>query len=235
MKIHQCVQGTPEWLMLRCGVPTASNFDRIVTPTGKLSTQAEVYRFELLAERMMGHPCEQFISTWMQRGTENESRAVSFYEMLRDADTAPVGFISNDAGTIGASPDRLVGASGLLEIKVPKDGTHVGYLLGKGADDKYKPQVQGQLWIAEREWSDVLSWHPEMPEALIRVARDEKFIQVLSAAVLQFSAELEAQSAGLEAKGWIKRPEPVVVDESLDAAFRAAHHGMSAEQWARSN
>jgi YqaJ-like viral recombinase domain len=140
----------------------------------------------------------------MGRGMALEAEAVAFYEFERDLETVKVGFITNDTGTVGASPDRLVGPAGLLEIKVPNPSTHVAYLLNRKIEQAYYPQVQGQLWIAEREWSDLLSYHPTMPPALIRVPRDEEFIALLSGAVLSFSMELESRAAEMREKGWIK-------------------------------
>lgn len=217
MKLYDCIQGTPEWTHLRAGIPTASQFDRIVTPKGKISTQAEKYMYELLAERMMGHPIVEFTSHWMDRGSQTEAEAVSFYEFTRDESTVKVGFITNDDGTIGASPDRLVGERGLLEIKVPKEATHVSYMMQSGsAYDEYKVQTQGQLWIAERDWNDLLSYHPELPEAIIRIERDEKYIEILSAAVETFSLELERQFQLCIERGWVsekRQPEPSNADD----------------------
>ena len=62
----------------------------------------------------------------------------------------------------------------------------------------YYPQVQGQLWISERKWSDILSYHPEMPPALIRVERNEPYIELLKAAVGAFSRTLEAEFRALK-------------------------------------
>jgi hypothetical protein len=217
MRVHNCIQGSSEWLRLRSGIPTASCFDQIITPGGKLSKSAERYLFTLLAERMMGHPCIEAITTWMDRGSRAEEEAVSFYELQRDCATVKVGFLTNDEGTIGASPDRFVGDDGLVEIKVPKEHTHVSYLLTKAVDQAYYPQVQGQLWVSGRCWADVLSYHPEMPPALIRVERDEKFIALLAAAVTEFSLLLEKYSADVSARGWIPAPsEPLVDDVSLE-------------------
>jgi len=204
MKIYDCIQGTPEWSYLRAGLPTASQFDRIVTPKGKISTQAERYMFELLAERMMGHPVTEYMSHWMDRGSQTEAEAVRFYEFTRDESTVKVGFITNDAGTIGASPDRLVGERGLLEIKVPKESTHVAYMMQSGsAYEEYRVQTQGQLWIAEREWNDLLSYHPELPEAIIRIGRDDLFIKILESAVTAFSEQLEEQWEFCKSRGWV--------------------------------
>lgn len=200
----EVIQGTSEWSALRAGLPTASGFDNILTPGGKPSKSAEKYLFALLAERMMGHPIVEYTSHWMDRGSQMEAEAVSFYSFTRDTDTVKIGFITNDDGTVGASPDRLVGEDGLLEIKVPSEAVHVSYLLKKAVDSAYYPQVMGQLWISERKWLDILSYHPEMPPALIRVERNEEYIEALSAAVMAFSEVLEQQSAYLEERGWLK-------------------------------
>ena len=117
MKIHDCKQNTTEWLDLRAGIPTASQFDRIITPTGKPSASAIPYMHQLLAERLMGRPITGYVSFDMDRGKDLEPEAVSFYEFTQDVETMPVGFITNDEETIGASPDRLIGSDGLLEIK----------------------------------------------------------------------------------------------------------------------
>lgn len=208
MIVHDCIQGTPEWTALRSGIPTASQFDRIVTPKGNPcgAKTSEKYRHELIAERIMGHPITDFTSRWMDRGSQTEAEAVNFYEFTRDLPSVKVGFITNDSETVGASPDRLVGDKGLLEIKVPSDGVHVSYLMQSGnAYDEYKVQTQGQMWIAEREWNDLLSYHPEMPEALYRIERDEKFISIMADLVGTFSAALEQDFALCLDRGWVKQ------------------------------
>jgi YqaJ-like recombinase protein len=204
MILHDVLQGTSEWLAIRAGIPTASAFDKIITKSGKPSTQAEKYMHRLLAERMMGHPVTEAVSYWMGRGNAMEGEAVSYYEGIRDVDTQRIGFVTNDARTIGASPDRFVGEDGLLEIKVPAEHTHVAYLLTKAVDAEYYPQVQGQLWVTGRSWSDILSYHPEMPPALIRVQRDDAFIATLAKAVEAFSLALEDLAVTARERGWLK-------------------------------
>lgn len=204
MKTFDCIQGSPLWQQLRTGIPTASSFSSIVTPGGKKSKSAEKYMFRLLAERMMRHPVEEYISLMMQYGSETEKHAVGYYEFQKGVTTTPVGFMSNDAVTIGASPDRLVGDDGLLEAKCPKEEIHVSYMLQAGsAYEEYKVQCQGQLWIAgeQRKWVDVISYSPELPEAIYRVGRDEEFIAVMAGLVEAFSAELERMWADLVRRG----------------------------------
>jgi len=202
--VHDVVQGSTEWLAVRAGIPTASAFDRVVTPKGKPSTQAEKYMHMLLAERIMGHPVLQVQTAWMGRGRELEGEAVLYYEGVRELDTQVIGFVTNDERTIGASPDRFVGEDGLLELKVPAEHTHVGYLLTRAVDAEYYPQVQGQLWITGRKWLDIMSYHPEMPPAIVRVTRDDEYIATLSASVQAFSDALERKAVELKERGWIK-------------------------------
>ena len=197
MKIHDCEQGSAKWLALRAGIPTASQFNKILTPTGKPSKSAEPYMHALMAERMLGEPLISHVSWYMERGSVMESEARQYYEFQRDMEVKQVGLITNDAGSAGASPDGLVGEDGSLEIKCPSAEVHVGYLLFKPADRKYYPQIQGQLWISEREWVDVLSYYPGLPHALTRVERDEPYIKLLSAAVLALSDTLEREYTAL--------------------------------------
>jgi hypothetical protein len=184
-------QGTYEWQQARLGIPTASCFDRIITPkTGKLSESCGKYAHQLLAEQITGFPMDAASSSFMERGSLMEHKAVTFYELQRECDTEQVGFVLRDDRRVGCSPDRLVGNDGLLEIKCPSAAVHVGYLLGDQGIG-YRAQVQGQLWLCEREWADTLSYHAEMPSALVRVQRDEEFIKALAAAVDQFLAYMD--------------------------------------------
>lgn len=196
-------QGTTEWADLRLGIPTASQFHRIITPkTLKVSGQAADYAYELLAELVMGEPMDNATSGFMNRGTIQEHKAVQFYELQLDVETESVGFVLRDDRRVGCSPDRFVGPNGLLEVKCPAADTHIKYLLaddGIGAD--YRCQMQGQLWLCEREWLDSLSYNPLMPPALVRVTRDEDFIKALSFAVERFLEQLEGMKETLSKRG----------------------------------
>jgi hypothetical protein len=181
-----CEQGTSEWARARLGVPTASQFSKIITPKKlQLSEQADKYARRLLAEQHLGEPLDNATSGLMLRGSVLEKTAVNYYEAVKDCDTEAIGFVLRDDRRVGCSPDRFVGENGLLEIKAPAPDTHIEYLLDEDGIG-YKAQVQGQLWICEREWVDTLSFHPEMPPALVRQHRDEAFIKALSLCIETF-------------------------------------------------
>jgi hypothetical protein len=187
MKIIECEQGSPTWYSARLGIPTASQFHRIVTPTGRLSSSAKAYAHYLIAETLLGRSLETEMNLeWIERGRQLEPEAARAYEFSEGVEARAVGFVTTDDGRIGASPDRLIiGEAAGLEIKCPAPQTHIGYLLGE-LGDHYKPQVQGQMLVCEFERVDLWSYSPEMPPALIRTERDEPYIAKLRDALGEF-------------------------------------------------
>jgi len=180
-------QGSDEWRAARCGIPTASCFGRILTPTGKRSTQADAYMRELLAEWASGTPKEHYVTKDMQNGTDLEPEARAFYEFEQGASVKQVGLVFLDGTrTIAASPDGLVGDNGGLEIKCPKPATHIETVLSLGIPLKYNPQVQGNLWVTGREWWDFLSYCPGLRPYVTRVHRKTGYIKLLSDEVRYF-------------------------------------------------
>lgn len=216
MIIHDVVQRSPEWFNLRVGVATASAFDRIVTPAkGELSKSADQYCNELLSGYFLGEDVNRIeVKTyWMERGALLEVEARQLYEFKYDVITTSVGFIMSDDGLFGASPDWLVGEDGMAECKCPAPHTHIENLISKDVDRSYWPQVQGQLLIAERQWSDWMSYHPEMPESIIRTQRDEPYLTKMQSALDQFKSlfneRKEAlESIGMKRKQIVSQPKP---------------------------
>jgi hypothetical protein len=192
--LHDVEQRSEAWDRLRLGIPTASCFHMIVTPGGKPAAQFERYAHHLIAERRLQRHVNTYTSPAMERGAARESEAADWYEFSTDVDAGKIGFISTDDGRIGCSPDRLIGEDGLLEIKCPEPAAQVGYLLTGKIARTYKPQIQGQLWVSERQWIDVLAYsdeHPLLPHHIVRVERDEKYIAVLEREVTNFADELD--------------------------------------------
>lgn len=217
MIIHEVAQGTSAWLAVRAGKPTASNFSRVMTPSGNKSDGWYPYMNQLLAERMLGKPLEGFESEWMARGSEFEQKAVDSYEFSHDCDTEQIGFVTTDDGLIGCSPDRFIKQfpEGQLQVKCPKPETHVAYLLNSiGAGKAYKVQCHGEMLVCEKKWTDVLSFHPEMPEALYRMEADPVFLDELEAMVRAFSTELELKAMECKERGWIKELEVPKAEEN---------------------
>jgi putative phage-type endonuclease len=191
MLIVNCEQGTQEWFNARLGVPTASNFDKIITTEGKPSKQRTKYLYQLAGEAISMSSEDTFQSTAMLRGIELESQARELYSMLFDLPVSKVGLcVTEGEIKAGASPDSLVGEDGLLEIKCPTISTHVSYLLDNKLPTDYFQQVQGQLFVTERKWCDFMSYYPNMRPLIIRVYPDVDFIKALSIELKSFCKEL---------------------------------------------
>jgi putative phage-type endonuclease len=179
-------QGSDEWHAIRRGVITASAISRLLTGTGKPAnndtSRAQLY--QLLAERITGESDPGFYNDDMARGHLLEPYARDLYS----ANYAPVqecGFISCQISgvVIGYSPDGLVGDDGLIEIKSPRQKTHLKSLLTNEVPGEYIPQVHTGLAVSGRAWCDFISYAPGLPLFVRRVERDEQVIgQIIAAA-----------------------------------------------------
>jgi len=200
MKILEMEQGTPEWLQARLGCPSGSGFSKIITASGTPSSSAESYINDLIAELVTGETTYFPKTEWMERGTELEPFARMNYELEYDVEVQEVGFCMHDSLRCGVSPDGLVGDKGGIEIKAPKPSTHVKYLRSGKLPSEYKAQVMGCLWITGREWWDFMSYHPQMPNLIVRVHRDETYIEQLERLVTHACQIIEKEVAEIKEK-----------------------------------
>jgi hypothetical protein len=185
------VQGGLDWMNARIGLPTASQYDRLLTPKTRQPAGARSgYRAQLMAEWLLGNPLEWGTSGWMDRGSGMEDEARSWYEMQIGRDVQRVGFIMRDDGLTGCSPDSLVPGEGGLEIKCLSAKNHTQHLLGE-AEDSYIGQAQGCMYLTERDWWDLLLYHPTLPPVLTRLKRDDKYIAALVPVLDEFAGTLE--------------------------------------------
>jgi hypothetical protein len=189
MKIIECEQGSPEWIKARCGVPSASSFDKIITTKGEPSKQRTKYLWQLAGETVTGIPEESYSNANMERGKIVEAEARQLYELISGQTVLQVGFCLAEG--YGASPDGLVATEGLLELKSPIMATHVGYLLENTLPMDYWQQLQGQLLVTGRKWVDFFSYYPGLRPLLIRVVPDDKFQRALKIELELFCSELK--------------------------------------------
>jgi len=98
---------------------------------------------------------------------------------------------------VGCSPDGLVGDSGLIEIKCPNTTTQIETYLKGEIPPTHRPQIQGQLFVTEREWTDFVSFDPRIKNGSAsyfekRVYRDDDYInKTLWPALDRFVDELQ--------------------------------------------
>ena len=194
MKYYPVDQGTSEWYRLRIGRPTASNFHRIVTPTGKASTQSIPYLYRLVAERLLNETLDDDIGfvRWVKEGQEREPQAVATFEFTNELRVEKGGFCTTDDGRYGASPDRILrGMREGLEVKCPSPQTHIKYLLD-GPGDDYRAQVQGHLLVADMfQAVHFYSWHPQMPPFHKITLPDRNYQTALRSALDRFCDALD--------------------------------------------
>lgn len=233
MITYAVTQGSPEWLALRMGKPTASEFERIITPKEWKPTKGETrrkYKVEILTELILGRPLDKITVGAMRHGHDWEDKARSAYEMLTGVDVHGVGFCTNDEGTIGASPDGLVGEAGSVEIKCPdRPEIHVGYMLEPVLlKQEYWVQTQGQLYVTGCAWTDLISYFSGLDMVTVRIEPDPKFQSALAAALSEFVDDLQVSIGLAKERGWIVEPRSRVIsqdgfitDEDVEAVLNS--------------
>jgi hypothetical protein len=129
---------------------------------------------------------------YTERGKAMEDEARNHYAFMENVEPVRVGFIRN--GPVGCSPDSLVGERGGLELKTKLPHLMVDCLTrdAKWFPPEHKWQLQGFLWVAEREWIDLSCYWPKMPPFIRHIPRDEGMISALATKVGIFNAELGA-------------------------------------------
>lgn len=178
-------QGTAEWFDARAGIPTASRFSTVMAK-GEGKTRAEYMR-KLAGEIITGELAEGFTTPHMERGKLMEDEARETYAFINSVEPYQVGFIRS--GDKGASPDSLIGTDGGLEIKTALPHIQIDRLERNRLPPEHKAQVQGNLWISEREWWDFVSYWPRLPMLITRVYRDEPYIKTMSDEIDRFNEE----------------------------------------------
>jgi hypothetical protein len=217
-QVVECDQGTEEWYAARLGIPTASCFATIMAKGkdgGASKTRAD-YMKKLAGEILTGEPMESYSNGYMERGKLMEDEARNLYAFMKDVEPQLIGFIRN--GQKGCSPDSLVGTMGGLEIKSAAAHIQIDRLLADQLPAEHRAQVQGNIWIAEREWWDFISYCPKTPLFVTRVHRDEDYISKLSAAVDQFNDELAAIVERVRRMGGDGPALSETLKQSLEAA-----------------
>jgi putative phage-type endonuclease len=202
MKIIDAVQGTPAWLAARAGRVTASMISAVLMKPETAGFRD--YQAQLVAEILTGKPQgSDYTNAHMQFGTETEPLARSAYEAETGFSVDEVGLcIHPTIDRAGASPDGLVGNSGLVEIKCPKVATHLAYLLAGVVPSGYKNQMMWQMACTGLDWCDFVSFRPDLPEHLqlfiVRFKRDSEKILELETAVISFLSTVDAMLAKLK-------------------------------------
>lgn len=188
MKIHDVTQRSPEWFAVRNGVFSASEFGPFITGSGKV---ADAARLKMILRKIRDTQEKDAWETQMeaneeramsynvpvQRGNALEAEAREYYQSMTGYIVQEVGFVTNDAGDFGCSPDGLIPAANApwshgLEIKCPMPVTHLEWLLAGELPEKHKWQVHGSMAVTGLSQWDFMSYCPGQAPLLIEVRRD---------------------------------------------------------------
>lgn len=195
----EVLQGSDEWLALRCGTLTASNMGLILTPTLKAANndKTRAHAYEIAFQRLTGFVEPQYVSDAMLRGQEDEIYARAAYAE-HFAPVEETGFVTNTSlgFTLGYSPDGLVGSDGLIECKSRAGKYQVQTIATNEVPSEYVLQLQTALLVTGREWIDFISYCGGLPMFVKRVEPDPDIQEAIIAAATAFEqrvAEIEQE------------------------------------------
>lgn len=176
MIIHNVEQGTEEWLGLRLGKFTASEFHTLM---GDSQTKKTIL-LKKAAERITGKSSDSdsFTSIHTERGKEKESAARELYSVLSFNDVDEVGFVEFSE-TIGCSPDGLIGEDGGVEIKCKDNHNHLYAVINNYIEPAHRTQCQFNMYVTNRQWWDYFLYNDNFEKAghIIRVYRDMEYFK----------------------------------------------------------
>lgn len=193
-KYHNDIeQGTDEWLAIRLGKMTASDFHVML---GKSQSKTDKL-FEIIFERMTHNTDQENYSSFaMERGKILEAEARRIYAATNEIAVKQTGFVEPDEdspyyGFIGASPDGLLDEDGGLEIKCPlgknflqwtaiqEDGTRtIEYI-----KPEYKTQLEFNLMVTGRKYWDFCYYHPLLGLAVKRIESDPELREKIKTSI----------------------------------------------------
>lgn len=172
---HHVEQGTEEWLSLRVGKMTASNFGKIMPTDSAIkrgdksfSDTAKKYLYEVASEILTGESAESgFMNDAMRWGNDMEPIARDSISEFMKLDIRECGFYELSP-VIGDSPDGLfTGGSGVLEIKCPYSSAIHLQNFNDHAQfwKKHRWQVIGHMLCTGDHSGLLVSFDPRMPKS----------------------------------------------------------------------
>ena len=113
------------------------------------------------------------------------------------------GFLRSDRLMIGCSLDAHVGDfDGIIEAKCPLPATHLSYLRSGVVPLNYLQQITHNMWIANADWADFVSFNPDFPEQLqlkvVRIARNSLNMPEYIEKAVTFLQEVDDEYAAVQ-------------------------------------
>ena len=188
----QCIQGSLEWFKCRAGIPTGSEFHRIITPSkGEYAKGADGYAYELVSESVGWYRSFKG-SPDTERGHRLEKEALRWLRMHHGITTRPIGFLLSDCGRYGCSPDALTDQGEPVEVKCPGEPVISKWFIEKTLPEDHKVQCHAEMLLTGASVCHFVAYteNPILPSIYHRVERDE-FTDKLQSALLKFCDRLD--------------------------------------------
>jgi hypothetical protein len=205
MIIHDIKQRSDEWRAIRAGKITASVASKLVTQTGRISTQYRKEIGRIIAERMKLQESEDIPETfWVKRGIELEREALAWFSVETGLVLDTCGFVEADDHMSGFSPDSLTGAGRYIvpvEVKVPKPSTHISWLVDGGMPAEHVAQVHFGMVITGSPHAYFMSYCPEVEPLILKVKWSEH-TDLMAKQIESFTDELQTTYRQLTGKDY---------------------------------
>lgn len=196
LTIHETLeQGSEAWHQARCGLITASELDRIMTPgthkpANNDKTRQHVY--ELAAQRINQYVEPSYVGDNMLRGWADEIKASDRYAELRQPVQEVGGMVRQfETFKLWCSPDGLVGEDGGIECKSRIQKYQLQTIASNEVPQEYVLQIQAALLVSGRKWWDFISYSGGMPMWIIRVEPDLQVQQAIIDACVSFEEKVQ--------------------------------------------
>lgn len=185
--------------MNKQGKITASHFADVMTAgrgkDAKWGKTAKTYAYQVALERM-GVEMPEITGKAIEWGQYYEPEAIELYQQTTGRLVGLTDVVQHpELEYVAGTPDGLVGDDGIIEVKCPYNPVnHMANLREGEQIEDYWYQIQGYLWLTNRDWCDFVSYDPRFPEGsrlvVHRVKRDEAEISKLAERVQEFEFEL---------------------------------------------
>lgn len=177
---YKIEQRSREWHQLRGRMPTASNFSKIITSTGTVSSQIDNYIDEMNGIK----PKKDILTQAMQNGILYEKTALDAVADKCWIDIEKTGFVTNNSQTAGCSPDGVIRHTitddivAGVEVKSVVKSVFDKYNQSNKIPSIYYPQVMGSMAICDVDkwYFGAYDYENEKLFSVI-VGRDERWIK----------------------------------------------------------